>query len=108
MAARRLTGKDLPALRSKLALSQLQLGELARATIATRPSPSGGIDRQCSTVQRWEDGSRVLSAPVAELIEAKLSLLEARLATFDELVDMSLAQVIARLTRGARPMSARL
>lgn len=94
MTTSRLTGPQLRALREKHDLSQLQLGQLARATISTRPSPTGGIDRQCGAVQKWEDGTNDLPAAVAELIETKLFLLEVGWATFDHLVETSLKDIM--------------
>lgn len=90
---RRITGKDLPALRAKFNLTQLQLGALARASISTRTTPSGGTDRQCSIVQQWEAGTKPLPAPMAELIEAKLLLLELG-HPVDHLIDTSLADIL--------------
>jgi transcriptional regulator with XRE-family HTH domain len=95
----RMTGAQLRAWREKLDLSQVQLGQLARTTITKKPRPSGGFDLQANTVQRWEDGSRAISAAVAELISVKLYLLETDQAIFEDLIDMSLADVLKDMGR---------
>ncbi len=90
----KLTGSELRARREKLCLTQAQVGQLARTSITQRKTRTGNIDQQAGTIQKWEDGTNVIPAVSAELLCAKFFLLEENLATFDHLVDTSLADIL--------------
>jgi transcriptional regulator with XRE-family HTH domain len=89
MATKRLTGEDLRALREKFDLTQRQLGQLARTKIDIRASGD-----QASAVQKWESDTTPIPLAAQELIQAKLFLLETSVATIDDLIDLSLADIL--------------
>ncbi len=90
----RLTGEQLRALREQHGLTQRQLGQLARSTILTRPTGKQDV----STIQKWENGTNPIPLSTLELIVAKLFLLQKGLVTFEQLVAMSLTDILSELS----------
>lgn len=91
-----LSGAQLIALREKHNLSQIQLGLLARTTITQRKRKSGtsAVKLQASAVQKWEDNTYPIPEDAQELIEAKLYLLETKLASLEDLLKWPLVEIM--------------
>ncbi len=84
-----MTGPELRASRERLDLTQIQLGMLARKTTLF-------TQRQAVSVGKWENGTRTIPPASAELLAVKFYLLETQRATFEELVNMTLLDLLKR------------
>lgn len=94
-----MTGRQLSAWREKLELTQTQLAQLARKILTKRRRAGGGFDYKAGSIQKWEDGTRNIPPDLAELLLVKFYLLETGQATFEDLVNMSLADVLKDMGR---------
>lgn len=85
-----MSGKQLVALREKHHLTQVQIAQLLRKAISKRRTGSGQSDQ----VGKWESGIKPIPAASAELIRAKLYLIEAGHVTYDQLIEYSLDELL--------------
>lgn len=85
-----MTGKELRALREKHSLTQTQMAQLVRKQLQPRVGR-----KQSAQLGNWENGTTPIPPAMAELIRAKLYLLEKELATFEGLVKYSLDELLA-------------
>lgn len=85
----RMTGKQLQGLRLKHDLTQLQIAQLVHLKVVMRPSGN-----QSNQVGNWESGRKPIPPATAELLRAKLYLLEHGLATFELLIQFSLDELM--------------
>lgn len=87
-----MTGRQLQQLRAKHGLSQPQLAILIRR--AVKPQRASGSGRQSNQIGRWENDEAPIPEAMAELIRAKLFMLEANLATYEDLIAYQLDELL--------------
>lgn len=85
-----MTGAQLQELRVKLTLTQVQVAQLLHMRVSTRGRNSG----QAIQVGSWEAGRVRIPPAMAELLRAKLHLLRTEQATFEDLIQYSLDELI--------------
>lgn len=81
-----MTGRELLALRQKLNLTQVQIAQLLHMNITAEGRKSAASNQ----VGKWERGTAPIHPALAELLRAKLYLLETQQETFENLVKYSL------------------
>lgn len=88
----------LVAIRRKHGLSQVQLAVLASSSIFQKPDSKTLYARR---VQAWELGESRVPLANWELLQVKLHLLDRKLATFEELAERPLAEIVQGLIKDA-------
>lgn len=88
-----MTGKELQALREKHGLTQVHIAQLLHMKITAKGRKSAASNQ----LGKWERGAVGIPPAMAELLRAKLYLLETQQATLDDLIKYPLCELIADL-----------
>ena len=104
---KRPTAEEFSRWQESLALSAVQVGYLARATVeegvgsARARAGEGRRYTRCMTVEKWRSGERRVPLVSWELLQTKSVLLKLKLATLEELLTIPLPTLIERLHANA-------